>query len=105
MKAIDGRKLFIRNAHAALNTLLQGAGAIVMKKALVIFDSKLREAGLEHKFVANIHDEWQLEVPKEHSKTIGDIGVSSIIEAGKVFKLRCPLDGEYDKGGNWSETH
>jgi len=105
LKGIDGRKLFIRNAHAALNTLLQGAGAIIMKKALVIFDSKLREAGLEHKFVANIHDEWQLEVPKEHSKTIGDIGVSSIIEAGEVFKLRCPLDGEYDTGGNWSETH
>ena len=105
LKGLDGRKLFIRNAPAALNTLLQGAGAIVMKKALVIFDHKLREAGLEHKFVANIHDDWQLEVPKEHSKTIGDIGVRSIIEAGEVFKLRCPLDGEYDTGGNWSETH
>jgi len=105
LKGLDGRKLFIRNAHAALNTLLQGAGAIVMKKALVIFDHKLREAELEHKFVANIHDEWQLEVPKEHSKTIGDIGVSSIIEAGKAFKLRCPLDGEHGTGGNWSETH
>jgi len=105
LKGIDGRKLFIRNAHAALNTLLQGAGAIVMKKALVIFDNKLRKHWLEHKFVANIHDEWQMEVPKEHAKTIGELGVSSIIEAGEVFKLRCPLDGEYDTGGNWSETH
>ena len=51
------------------------------------------------------NDEWQLEVPKEHAKTIGELGVSSIIEAGEVFKLRCPLDGEYDTGGNWSETH
>ena len=33
LKGIDGRKLYIRNAHSALNTLLQGAGAIVMKKA------------------------------------------------------------------------
>jgi DNA polymerase I-like protein with 3'-5' exonuclease and polymerase domains len=105
LKGIDGRKLFIRNAHAALNTLLQGAGAIVMKKALVIFDNKLRKHWLEHKFVANIHDEWQMEVPKEHAKTIGELGVSSIIEAGEVFKLRCPLDGEYNTGGNWSETH
>ena len=36
LKGLDGRKLFIRSAHASLNTLLQGAGAIVMKKALVL---------------------------------------------------------------------
>ena len=34
VKALDGRKLTVRSEHAALNTLLQGAGAIVMKKAL-----------------------------------------------------------------------
>ena len=105
LKGLDKRVLWIRNEHASLNTLLQSAGAIVMKKALVIFDNKLRKHWLEHMFVANIHDEWQMEVPKEHAKTIGELGVSSIIEAGEVFKLRCPLDGEYDTGGNWSETH
>ena len=46
-----------------------------------------------------------MEVPKEHAKTIGELGVSSIIEAGEVFKLRCPLDGEYKYGRDWSETH
>jgi len=105
IKALDGRKLFIRNAHSSLNTLLQGAGAIVMKKALVIFDKHLKEAGLEHKFVANIHDEWQMEAPKQTADLIGSIGVRSIIEAGDHFKMNCPLDGEYKYGGNWSETH
>ena len=38
LPGLDGRRLFIRSEHAALNTLLQGAGAIVMKKALVIFN-------------------------------------------------------------------
>ena len=76
-----------------------------MKKALVIFDKHLKEAGLEHKFVANIHDEWQMEAPKQTADLIGSIGVRSIIEAGDHFKMDCPLDGEYKYGGNWSETH
>ena len=105
LQALDGRKLFIRNAHSSLNTLLQGAGAIVMKKALVIFSNKLKELKLEHKFVANIHDEWQLEVPRDIASLIGERGVASIKEAGKVFQLHCPLDGEYKTGGEWSETH
>lgn len=40
IKGIDGRKLIVRSEHAALNTLLQSAGAIVMKKALIIFEEK-----------------------------------------------------------------
>jgi len=105
LKAIDGRILHIRNEHAALNTLLQGAGAIVMKKALVILSDKLKQADLVHKFVANIHDEWQMEVPKQTADLIGTMGISAIVEAGEHYKLRCPLDGEYKYGGNWSETH
>ena len=41
VKGLDGRKLTVRSAHAALNTLLQGAGAIVMKKALMILNDMI----------------------------------------------------------------
>jgi DNA polymerase I-like protein with 3'-5' exonuclease and polymerase domains len=105
LKGLDGRKLYIRNAHSALNTLLQGAGAIVMKKALSILDDVLQLNAVPYKFVANIHDEWQLEVPKDKADFIGQFAVDSIIKAGEHFNLRCPLDGEYKIGGNWSETH
>ena len=105
LKGLDERKIYIRNQHAALNTLLQGAGAIVMKKALVIFDKHLKEADLNYKFVANVHDEWQMEVPKQAADLIGTIGVRSIIESGEHFNMNCPLDGEYKTGDNWSETH
>ena len=105
LKGIDGRKLYVRNAHAALNTLLQGAGAIVMKQALVDLSKKLKLNLLKVKFVANIHDEWQLEVEEAKSEYIGMMAVESIVNAGKHFNLRCPLDGEYKIGGNWSETH
>ena len=103
VKGLDGRKLFIRSEHAALNTLLQGAGAIVMKQALVIFKDKIKD--LDAKFVCNVHDEWQLEVEESIAEQVGQLGAEAIREAGKVLKLRCDLDGEYKIGNNWAETH
>ena len=105
LKGIDGRKLYIRNSHAALNTLLQGAGAIVMKKALSLLDNKLKLNTIDYKFVANIHDEWQVEVRESQAHFVGLRAIDSIKEAGEYFNLRCPLDGEYKIGDNWSETH
>jgi len=103
LKALDGRKLLIRSEHSALNTLLQGAGSIVMKKALILLDEKLRD--IDAHFVANVHDEWQIEVKEDMADTVGKLGVECIKQAGELLKLRCPLDGEYKVGSNWSETH
>jgi DNA polymerase I-like protein with 3'-5' exonuclease and polymerase domains len=105
LPGLDGRKLQIRSAHAALNTLLQGAGAIVMKQALVLLDEGIRKKGLDAKFCANVHDEWQLEVAEKDAQTVGELGVDSIRKAGVVLGMRCPLDGEYKIGTNWKETH
>jgi len=105
LKGIDGRKIFIRNEYASMNSLLQGAGAVVMKKALIILNNKALENSLDYKFVANIHDEWQVEVKTEHAEQFGKLGVEALVEAGEYYKLRCPLDGEYKIGSNWSETH
>jgi DNA polymerase I len=105
LKGLDGRKLYVRNQHSALNTLLQGAGAIVMKKGLVLLDDMLKLNNIDYKFVANIHDEWQIEVKESQADFAGRLAVESIIKAGEHFNLRCPLDGEYKTGVNWSETH
>jgi len=105
LKGLDGRKIILRHKHAALNTLLQGAGAIVMKQGLVILDNLLKLNSIDYKFVANIHDEWQIEVPESKADFVGEFAVKSIRKAGEHFNLRCPLDGEYKIGGNWSETH
>jgi DNA polymerase I-like protein with 3'-5' exonuclease and polymerase domains len=104
-KGLDGRCIWIRSEHAALNSLLQGAGAIVMKKALVIFDDKRKANNWPVKYVANVHDEAQLECPKDIAEEVGKTFRQSIIEAGEAYKLRCPLDGEYKIGRNWRETH
>ena len=105
LKGLDGRKIHIRSEHAALNSLLQGGGAIVMKKGLSILANRLELSSTNFKFVANIHDEWQIEVPECRANKVGQLAVQSIIDAGNHFKMRCPLDGEYKIGGDWSETH
>jgi DNA polymerase-1 len=70
IKGLDGRWLRIRAEHSALNTLLQSAGAVLMKRALVILDDQLQKEGyvpgVNYEFVANIHDEWQIECRRMH---------------------------------------
>jgi len=105
LKGLDGRRIYVRSSHAALNTLLQGAGAVVMKQALVYLDEAAKEHGLDYKFVGNIHDEFQTEVLEAHTEQFGKLAVQAIEKAGEHFNLRCPTTGEYKVGDNWSETH
>lgn len=105
LKGLDGRKVYVRSEHAALNTLLQSAGAIVMKKALIILDEYAKLWGIDYEFVGNIHDEFQVEVRESQSHEFGRLAVASIQAAGIQLGLRCPLDGEYKVGNNWADTH
>jgi DNA polymerase I len=105
VKGLDGRKIIIRHTHAALNTLLQGAGAIVMKKALTLLDEYVNVKQIKAFPVVNVHDEFQYEVEESRVNEFGKLAVQSIIDAGKLLKVRCPLNGEYKIGNNWSETH
>ena len=105
LPGLDGRRLQVRSDHAALNTLLQSAGAIVMKQAVVLLDESLSKFGIDYKFVANVHDEWQIEVEESYADMVGKIGTQSIENAGKVLEMRCPLAGEYKVGNSWKETH
>jgi len=102
---LDGRKIWVRSEHAALNSLLQGAGAIVMKKALVLFDETVRKNKWEVKLVAWVHDEAQIECRPEIADLVGKAFVDAIKDAGLAYNLRCPLSGEYSVGANWRETH
>ena len=102
---LDGRRIHVRSEHSALNTLLQGAGAIIMKKALVLLNNYAILKGIDYKFIGNIHDEIQTEVSEADAKIFGEIAVKAIQEAGKELNLNCPLDGEYKIGESWNETH
>jgi DNA polymerase I-like protein with 3'-5' exonuclease and polymerase domains len=102
---LDGRVLHVRSSHAALNTLLQSAGAIVMKRAVVLLDHFSQVYKIDYKLVGQIHDEVQVEVAEKQADFFGDLAVNCVRRAGKDFKLNCPLDGDYKIGTTWRETH
>ena len=105
LRGLDGRCLHIRSEHSALNTLLQSAGAVVMKKALQIFTDYAPKWNLTYKLLGSIHDEYQIEAPEDQADKVGWLMVECIKAAGVALDLKCPLDGEYKIGNNWAETH
>ena len=105
IKGLDGRRLMIRSEHAALNTLLQGAGAIVCKKWLVEIDKRVRKSGLDAKLVASVHDEYQFEVAKPDINRFTKITKDAMYQTQKEFSFKCDLDSDYKIGNNWAETH
>ena len=106
---LDGRILPVRSSHAALNMLLQSAGAVTMKVALVQLFHRLNamkwQHGREYSFVANVHDEFQAEVLPDKANVFGELAVNAIRQAGKELKLNVLLDGEAKVGMSWKETH
>ena len=105
LPGLDGRRVRVRHAHAALNTLLQSAGAIVMKRALVLGQERLGRLNIPHLIVAQVHDEIQSEAAAVFAPTVGQLYVKGVQEAGLYYGMRCPLDGDYKIGITWAETH
>ena len=105
IKGLDGRRLHIRYEYAALNTLIQGAGAIVCKQWLIHLTKKIIQAGLDAKLVASIHDEYQFEVAKPDVNRFCKLTKEAMKETTKTFDMKCDLDCDYKIGKTWAETH
>lgn len=108
LKGLDGRIIPIRHSHAALNTLLQSAGAIICKTWYVQIEELLRLHGYTHEdvtIVAFIHDEVQLLVREGLEEEIGKLTKDAMWDVEELFKFRCPLDSEFKHGSTWADTH
>lgn len=107
--ALDKNKYFIRSEHSALNTLLQGAGALLCKVWCSIAYDKLIECGYvwgkDFSFILNIHDEFEIECREDIADIVTDVAKTSTTLAGEYFNLRIRIDGEAKVGRNWSEVH
>ena len=109
---LDGRHIHVRSSHAALNTLLQGAGALVCKKWLVLLEEHLQAAGLKHgwegdyAFCAWSHDECQIACrTPEIASAVRKMAEDCVLKAGEAFGFRCPTAGESKVGKTWADTH
>ena len=110
LKGLDGRRIPVRAIYSSLNALLQSAGAVIMKKALVIADELIRSKGLtpidDYVQILFVHDELQFECrTKEIAETVAKCAEECIRLAGEHFKLRCPLSGSSKIGKTWLDTH
>jgi DNA polymerase I len=105
LPGLDGRKLVVRSEHAAVNLLIQGAGAVICKQWLVEIHKLKTKYNIPAKLLGSIHDEYQFEVPKRQAEAFGKITKQAMKNVEKLLKVRCPLDSEYHIGSNWSETH
>lgn len=112
LTGLDKRKLHVRSSHAALNTLLQSAGAIICKKWLLLLEEELQARGYKHgwdgdyAFMAWVHDEVQIACrTPEIAEVVAQVATECVTKAGEFFNFRCPLAGEAKIGSNWAETH
>lgn len=111
LKALDGRILYLQGKqHAALNYLLQSAGAIVCKNWVVTSWANLDAAGMlgdapQVYPLGFIHDEIQYAVKPDQVETVERILTNSIVEVGESFKLNVPLAAEAKHGNSWADCH
>ena len=105
IKGIDGRLLRTRSPHSALNTLIQGAGAVVCKLWLVNIMKRTTSSNLDVKLVASVHDEYQFEVVNKDVQAFCKITKYAMKDTEKQLQMRCPLDNEHKVGKTWAETH
>ena len=105
LKALDGRRVLVRSQHAALNFLLQSAGAIIAKRAWEIFHIMAEHEGFEYKQLGVIHDEIQIECNPDDAEALGYLIMDAMEATTEYYKLNCPITGTYKIGRNWNETH
>ena len=107
IKLIDGRLVGSRKLSSVLNTLCQGCGAVIMKRAQIILDDILtKEFGIERwAWCATVHDEFQIECEPAIAEEVSLAGQRAIKEAGEFYATNIPLAAEGSVGENWGETH
>ena len=103
LKLLDGRDVLIRSDHKALNTLLQGAGAVISKAWIIIAEQYLKD--IPHDLMAWVHDELQVSCPAEYADQVGELLVKAANDAGDRLGFAMPVDAEYQVGKDWSECH
>ena len=82
----------------AVNMVIQGTAADVMKMAMVRCDHALAEAGLASKLVLQIHDELLFEGPADEAERVEAIAVR---EMANAYELDPPLAVDAGIGSDW----
>lgn len=109
---LDGRPVYVRSPHSALNTVLQSAGALICKKWVTLVEENMRKAGYKHGWdgdfamMAWVHDEVQVACrTREIAEDCVRIAQESMRQTQEFFNFKCQLDTEGKIGDNWYDCH
>ena len=102
---LDGRPIRIRKSHAALNYLLQSAGAIVTKRWVIRANELAKEAGIDYWPVEFVHDQmsWSI-APGDADKAVFCMN-AAIEDVTAELKLRIPMAVDQKVGNTWADVH
>jgi len=113
VKTILGRRRAIRGVRAhggrqrnlaertAVNTVVQGSAADLIKQAMIAIHRRLRRERLPAKMLLQIHDELIFEVPFENLHELARLVTEEMVGAER---LRVPLKVDVKAGPNWADT-
>ncbi len=82
----------------AVNMVMQGTAADIMKVAMVRCDQALEAAGLRSRMVLQIHDELLFEGPADEAE---DVRGLACVQMGGAFEMDPPLEVEAGVGPDW----
>ena len=111
--AIDGRELYSRSPHSALNLLLQGSAGVVAKKWMINYHDLAAQYGLtngrgkDFYQQAYIHDEFQVACIDDPVKI--DLLKKALTEGAAMvtqqFNTAIPIRADATYGQSWHQTH
>jgi DNA polymerase-1 len=85
----------------AVNSVMQGTAADVIKKAMVVIHERLRAEGRSAKLVLQVHDELLLEAPEAEVNAVKQLVREEMCRA---FDLDPPLEVDVGAGDDWNEA-
>ena len=100
IKNVTGRNLNVAE-RTAINTVIQGSAADLIKMAMLAVDRRLREDGRRARMLLQIHDELVFEVPDEELTDVARLVRDAMTTA---LDLSVPLAVEISAGPNWLDV-
>ncbi len=86
--------------RTAINTVVQGSAADLIKLAMLGVDRSLRATATQASIVLQIHDELLLEAPAPETESVKQLVVG---EMQRAMTLDVPLDVSVHEGRTWAE--